>query len=236
MSITAGRRPPAPSDTRDSSPATDTASSSTTHAAAAKRGERVGLGRRAKDVAGALAFLGGRPDVDANRIGGLGLSTGADVLLEVAAERRELKAVVADGATAASFADYRSLVGLDEAAPFFATMYTAARVLSGSGPGEPLEQLVASAPTPLLLIAAGKGVAQEQDFNRLYAAAAREPVELWDARGPPHGGDPGAGREYEERVVGLAGRALAPSRCGRVGGRAAAASDRGSSASTSSRA
>ena len=92
-----------------------------------------------------------------------------------------MKAVVADGATAASFADYRNLVGLDEAAPFFATMYTAARVLSGSGPGEPLEQLVARiAPTPLLLIGAGKGVAQERDFNRLYAAAAREPVELWD--------------------------------------------------------
>jgi alpha/beta superfamily hydrolase len=169
-----------------------------------------------KDVAGALAFLGGRPGVDANRIGGLGLSTGADVLIEVAAGRRELKAVVADGATAASFADYRNLVGLDVAAPFFVTMYTAARVLSGSVPGEPLEELVARiSPTPLLLIAAGKGVAQERDFNRLYAAAAREPVELWDLPEVHHtAAVRERSREYEQRVVGFFDRALTPSEPG----------------------
>ena len=170
----------------------------------------------AKDVAGALAFLDGRPDVDPDRIGGLGLSTGADVLIEVAAERRELKAVVADGATAGSFADYRNLVGLDEAAPFYLTMYTAARVLSGTGPGEPLEDAVAKiAPRPLLLIAAGKGVAQERDFNRLYAAAAREPVELWDLPEVHHtAAIRERSREYEQRVVGLFDRALTPSDVG----------------------
>jgi dipeptidyl aminopeptidase/acylaminoacyl peptidase len=169
-----------------------------------------------KDVAGALAFLDGRPDVDPDRIGGLGLSTGADVLLEVAAERRELKAVVADGATAGSFADYRNLVGLDEAAPFYLTMYTAARVLSGTGPGEPLEEAVAEiAPTPLLLIVAGKGVAQERGFNRLYAAAAREPVELWDLPDVHHtAAIRERSREYEQRVVGLFDRALKPSEVG----------------------
>jgi dipeptidyl aminopeptidase/acylaminoacyl peptidase len=169
-----------------------------------------------KDVAGALAFLAGRADVDPNRIGGLGLSTGADVLIQVASERRELKAVVADGATAESFADYRNLVGLDEAAPFFATMYTAARVLSGSGPGEPLEEVVASvSPTPLLLIAAGKGVAQERKFNRLYAAAAREPVELWDLPDVHHtAAVRERSREYEQRVVGFFDRALTPSEPG----------------------
>ena len=46
-----------------------------------------------KDVAGALAFLRERPDVDAERIGGLGLSRGADTLIQVAAEGRDLKAV-----------------------------------------------------------------------------------------------------------------------------------------------
>ena len=92
-----------------------------------------------KDVTGALAFLRERPDVDADRIGGLGLSTGADVLIEVAAEQRDLKAVVADGATAESFADYRNLDGLDEGAPFYLAMYTAARVLSGMAPGRPLK-------------------------------------------------------------------------------------------------
>jgi acetyl esterase/lipase len=163
-----------------------------------------------EDVAGALAFLRTRRDVDAERIGGLGLSTGADVLLDVAAERRELKAVVADGASAESFADYRNLEGIDEAAPFYWTLYTAARVLSGESPGEPLQEAVAEvSPTPLLLIATGRTVPSERDFNRIYAEAAREPVELWDL---PEVGHTAAIRErpaeYERRVVGFFDRAL----------------------------
>src|SRR5205823_5351983 len=51
-----------------------------------------------RDLKGALAFLRGRPDVDANRIGGLGLSVGGEALLQTAAETRDLKAVVSDGA------------------------------------------------------------------------------------------------------------------------------------------
>lgn len=134
-----------------------------------------------KDVAGALAFLRESPDVDPERIGGLGLSRGADVLIQVAAEDRDLKAVVADGATGGSFADYRNLGEEAEGAPFYLTMYTAARVFSGSTPGEPLKELVARiSPTPLLLISTGGSLPIERDFNRIYAKAAREPVELWD--------------------------------------------------------
>ena len=45
-------------------------------------------------------------------------------------------------------------MGLDEGAPFYWTLYTAARILSGASPGEPLVELVARiSPTPLLLIA-----------------------------------------------------------------------------------
>ena len=40
-----------------------------------------------KDVAGAIAFLKSRPEVDAARIGGLGLSTGADALIQAAGLR-----------------------------------------------------------------------------------------------------------------------------------------------------
>ena len=42
-----------------------------------------------KDVAGALAFLRDRAEIDPDRIGGLGVSTGADVLIEVAAKDRD---------------------------------------------------------------------------------------------------------------------------------------------------
>jgi poly(3-hydroxybutyrate) depolymerase len=72
--------------------------------ARAQRGrpERWGWGWP-KDVAGALAFLKARPEVDPGRIGGLGLSTGADVLVQVAGQRTDLAAVVADGTAASSF-------------------------------------------------------------------------------------------------------------------------------------
>ena len=156
-----------------------------------------------KDVEGALAFLRRRPDVDGGRIGGLGLSTGANTLIEAAAQRRELKAVVAEGSTARSFADYENLAGIDVAAPYWWTLYTAARVLSGASPGEPLKDLASRvAPTPLLLIAAGEGIAQERDLNRIYAEAAREPVELWDLPDVSHtAAIRERPEEYERRVL-----------------------------------
>ena len=162
-----------------------------------------------KDVAGALAFLRARPDVDPARIGGLGLSTGANVLIEVAARRKDLRAVVSDGATARSFADDWNLLGADPTTPVIWTMTAAVRVLSGSAPGEPLEELVPKvSPTPLLLIASGL-FQNEAEFNRLYAAAAREPVELWELADVHHtAGVRELPREYERRVVGLFDRAL----------------------------
>src|SRR5436190_6788426 len=46
-----------------------------------------------KDVAGALDFLEHRPDVDRARIGALGLSTGADVVVETGPDRPDIKAI-----------------------------------------------------------------------------------------------------------------------------------------------
>ena len=51
-----------------------------------------------KDMNAAVAFLQQRPDVDRDRIGGIGLSVGGETLLQTAAESDGLKAVVADGA------------------------------------------------------------------------------------------------------------------------------------------
>jgi hypothetical protein len=92
------------------------------------------------DVDAALTFLQRQPDVDPDRLGGLGLSTGADVLIEVAATNRTLHAVVADGATARSFAE-RLPGPLNAAAAW--PMFAAAEVLGGSTAGEPLRDLVA---------------------------------------------------------------------------------------------
>lgn len=154
----------------------------------------------AKDVAGALAFLKRRDDVDPDRIGALGLSTGADVLIEVAATRQDLVAVVADGAAAGSFEDWRRLRGTELGLPPGWLMFTTMRVLSGDPPGPPLEDLIARVSSPTLLISAGED--EEYDFNVLYDKAARGPVEHWNL---PHAHHTAAIREaarsYERRVT-----------------------------------
>lgn len=153
-----------------------------------------------RDVSGALDFLEARSDVEPGRIGGLGLSTGADVLIETAAEDRRLAAVVGDGATGRSLSDIPpgDLAAWLQIAPVFAT----AALFSGERPGEPLAELVARvAPTPLLLVAAGS-MPMEVSMNRIYADAANEPVELWTL---PHVNHTAAVREeaaaYEAKVV-----------------------------------
>jgi uncharacterized protein len=152
------------------------------------------------DVTGAIAFLQDQPDVDPDRIGGLGLSTGADVLIEVAATDRDLRAVVADGATGRSLDDLPA--GSTIELPVFWTMYNAVWLLSGTAPGPPLKELVADvAPTPLLLIAAGS-IPREREFNAVYAEAASEPVELWDLPDVTHTlAIREVADEYEQRVI-----------------------------------
>jgi uncharacterized protein len=152
------------------------------------------------DVAGAVDFLQAQPGVDDHRIGGLGLSTGADVLIEAAAHDREIRAVVADGSTARSFADRPP--GLLNAA-FPAGMFTAGRLFGGTSPGaEPLRKLVAeAAPTPILLVASGS-LPGELDFAARYAAAGPSAT-LWRLPDVTHTrAIAEVPQEYERRVIG----------------------------------
>ena len=161
----------------------------------------------AKDIAGALSFLKRQDGVDPERIGALGLSTGADVLIEVAAKRDDVQALVADGAAAGSFEDGRRLSGVTTATPPAWLMFTTLRVLSGDPPGPPLEDLIARVHSPTLLISAGTDI--ERDFNVLYDEAARGPVEHWNLPDAHHTDaihDRPA--DYERRVVAFFDQAL----------------------------
>ena len=160
-----------------------------------------------RDVEGAIAFLQDQPDVDPDRIGGLGLSTGADVLIEVAATNRDLRAVVSDGATGRSIDDLPD--GATWELPALWTTFTAVRVLSGTEPGPPLAELAADvSPTPLLLIAAGS-IPSEREMNARYAEAAAEPVELWELPDVTHtAAISEVADEYEQRVIGHFDRSL----------------------------
>jgi fermentation-respiration switch protein FrsA (DUF1100 family) len=153
-----------------------------------------------KDIAGALDLLEHREDVQPGRIGALGLSTGADVLIEVAAERKDLAAAVADGAAAGSFEDWHRLKGDGIGLPSGWVMFTTMRVLAGDPPGPPLEDLIGRVASPTLLISAGTDV--ERDFNVLYERASHGRAEHWNVPNAHHTAaireEP---RAYERRVV-----------------------------------
>jgi hypothetical protein len=138
--------------------------------------------------------------VERGRIGALGLSTGADILIDTAARRDDIAALVTDGAAALSFEDWHRLRAVDIAEPSGWVMFSAIRVLSGDSPGPALEDQIARIASPLLLISAGRDV--EREFNVAFAHAARAPVEHWNL---PEAQHTGAIRqrpaEYERRVV-----------------------------------
>ena len=60
-----------------------------------------------KDIIAAVDWLKRRPDVDPDRIGGIGLSVGGELMLEAAAKDPDLAAVVSDGAGARQFEEDR---------------------------------------------------------------------------------------------------------------------------------
>lgn len=161
-----------------------------------------------KDVAGAIAFLKGRPEVDPARIGGLGLSTGADALIQAAGQGADLHAVVADGAAAESFEDWRRLQGVTAMTPIFAAEFAMVRITSGAKSGPPLEDMIKRVAQPVLLVSAGR--AEEYKFNVKYDRdAGSRPVEHWNL---PEAGHTGAIRDaraaYERRVTAFFDRAL----------------------------
>jgi hypothetical protein len=160
-----------------------------------------------KDVAGALAFLKAQPEVDADRIGGLGLSTGADVLVETAPDRTDLRAIVADGTAAETWEDWHRLRGEDAGMVPGFFMFGTIRVLSGDPPSPTIEDRVRELRQPLLMVSAGS--AEESEFGVMYDRAGGPNVEHWNL---PEVGHTAAIRQaavaYEARVSAFFDREL----------------------------
>jgi dienelactone hydrolase len=161
------------------------------------------------DIKAAIAYLQARPEVDPNRIGGIGLSVGGEMMIEAAAETDALKAIVSEGAGARSTREDMDLdqgpaIGNWTLGLAMSVAKTAAiAVTSNRMPPANLKDLAATVEQPLLLIAAPDSGHGEQ-LNRGYHAAAGENSTLWEIPESTHvGGLEARPEEYERRVVGF---------------------------------
>jgi uncharacterized protein len=170
-----------------------------------------------RDIKAAVRFLQQRPDVAPDRIGGIGLSVGGELMLETAAETNDLKAVVSEGAGARAYSDTIDEMEVDGVgspgkllnAAGTAVKTGALTVFTNETPPANLSDLVDRiAPRPVMFIAAPNSKHGEK-LNRRYYAAAQEPKTLWEIPESKHtGGIDARPAEYERRVVGFFDDAL----------------------------
>jgi uncharacterized protein len=163
-----------------------------------------------KDLEAAIAFLQRRPDVDPERIGGIGLSVGGEMLLETAAETDAPKAVVSEGAGIRSVREATQLSGVEKllSLPTWAAITLGTAVFSNHSPPPSLKDLVPRiAPRPVFLIYAERGQGGEELSADFYDAAG-QPKELWKTDSGHTGGYDADPQEYEQRVVAFFDQAL----------------------------
>jgi uncharacterized protein len=154
-----------------------------------------------RDVQAAVAYLQGDDSVRA--IGGLGLSLGGEVLLGALNATPALGAVVSEGATYRSTAEYLALPGLDDIlhSGFPRLVYAATGLFTGDTPPVPIVDSIVGAPdVPLLLVASGRE-ANEVAYNTRFAAVAGDRAQLWVVPDVGHmGALAGHPDEYARRI------------------------------------
>jgi dienelactone hydrolase len=165
-----------------------------------------------RDLEAAQAFLERRPDVDPDRIGGLGLSVGGETLLQAAAEDAGFRAVVSDGAGARSFREDLARSDRDKWSemPTSVVITAGTALFSNQGPPPNLKRLVARiAPRAVFFIYAEHGQPNEINLTQKYYEDAGNPKALWKVPAASHThGLAVRPREYERRVLAFFDRAL----------------------------
>jgi len=159
-----------------------------------------------KDIYAAIDFLEHRHDVDRDRIGGIGLSVGGEVMLQAAAESGRLDAVVSEGAGTRTFGEELEELPPGElaiAGPMLALKTASVAVFSDTVPPPKLTDLLPRLTAPLLLIWAPNG-GNAETMNPEYRRLAGGPASIWTIPDAKHiHGITAHPAEYERRVVGF---------------------------------
>jgi len=170
----------------------------------------------ARDLHAAVRFLQQRSDVDPERIGGIGLSVGGEMMIQAAAESTAFKAIVSEGGSGRSVRDTIANPGSgwDEVLSMgIAGLSTA--LFSNDTPPPALESLAPRiAPRSVFFIYAKHGQGgSETKPNRSFYAKAGQPKQIWEVPEGDHTrGIDARPKEYERRVVGFFDRALLKAR------------------------
>ena len=165
-----------------------------------------------RDVHAAVAFLKRRPDVDPERIGGIGLSVGGEMMIEAAAESPALKAIVSEGASGRSVRDILANPDTAWTEVIGTSVATAATALfTDDLPPADLLGLVPKITGATFFVYGEKGQPVERPANEAFYAAARGTKELWEVPSSGHmKGIEAQPAEYERRVVRFFDRTLRP--------------------------
>lgn len=161
------------------------------------------------DVFAAVEYLQRQPNVDHDRIGALGLSTGAIVVLQAAVNTEHIRAVVSDGAGPPTAKD-SILANHWLLAPGIWMFFKSGELLSGV-PSVPalVDTMSQISPRSVMLISSIYGPTGEAAANRNFYAASGDPKILWELSDVGHvGGLFAKPQEYEERVVSFFNQAL----------------------------
>ena len=181
-----------------------------------RRGEGESEGIRTRSAGEARAtcrrrsrYLQSRPDVDPNRIGGVGLSVGGEVMLQAAAETDSLAAIVSEGAGMRSVREAVHMPGSVKVivTEVFGVVTLGTSIFASDLPPPSLTDLSADISEPLFVIYSDPGQGGEI-LSRQYYDAAKGPKEVWEAPGDHIGAFDAAPEEYERRVVGFFDRSL----------------------------
>jgi uncharacterized protein len=164
----------------------------------------------ARDIPLIINWLSSRPEVDVSRIGGVGLSLGAHILLRAAPEETRLRAIWSDGLGSNTVEDVPAYEGVTELFTNFidGQAYLMGELYLGDkwiGCKKLIPQV---APRHLMLVAAGQDF-YEKDFNRGYEPYLGENGKLWIIEDAGHVGGLFTNPPlYKERLINFFDQAL----------------------------